>query len=264
MKLTNSKLIKNSSSSNQEEVFAQIADILVEDGSIKDKQKLIDGFKNREQQGSTALAEGFAIPHTVNAEIDSPKVVVLKKAKIESWQTLDGSTVDTVIAIIVPENGRGDHLTILSKLSGKLANPEFSKEVKTATAAKTVGLINSVAEENKGTKKVSKNGTYDIVAITACPTGIAHTYMAAEYLENTAKEMGYSIKVETQGQTIQNVLTQDEIDNAKAIIIAVDREVDLARLQGKEIIKTGTKKVIADSKGWIEKAINKNGTEVVK
>lgn len=129
MELTNSKLVKKASADSIEGIFGQIADTLIAEGSISTKEMLIDGFKAREAKGSTALAEGFAIPHTVNAEIKSPKVVVLKDASVNGWATLDGSEVDTVIAIVVPENGRGDHLTILSKLSGKLANPDFSSAI---------------------------------------------------------------------------------------------------------------------------------------
>ncbi len=263
MKLTNNKLVKKSESSTVLKAFSQIADILEAEGSIKDKKKLIEGFKARESKGSTALAEGFAIPHTTNVEIDSPKVVVLKNADISKWETLDGSKVDTIIAIIVPNNGREDHLKILSKLSGSLAQAEFAKEVKKGSAAKVVELINSTTKEEKKTTSTNKKGKFDIVGVTACPTGIAHTYMAAEYLEKAAKEMGLTIKVETQGQTIQNVLTQEEIDNAKGIIIAVDREIDMSRFSSKEVIKTGTKKVIANAKGNIENSLeNKNTFQV--
>ncbi len=264
MELTNKKLVLDASGSTVLQIFKNIADALEAEGSIKDKTKLIDGFKAREAQGSTALADGFAIPHTVNAEVDTPKVVVLKNASVSKWETLDGSAVDTVIAIVVPENGRNDHLTILSKLSGKLANPEFSSAIKKDGADKIVANINSITEEKPATAvKAAKGGSFDIVAVTACPTGIAHTYMAAEYLENAAKEQGLTIKVETQGQTVQNILTQEEIDNAKAIIIAVDREVDLSRFADKEVIKTGTKKVIADAAGFINKATSKTDTEVI-
>ncbi len=262
MNLINSKLVKNAKATTTLKIFEEIADALVAEGSIANKKILIDGFKNREKQGSTALVEGFAIPHTVNSEIESPKVVVLKKANVSDWETLDGTEVDTVIAIVVPENGRGDHLTILSKLSGKLANADFAKSIKTSAAAKVVEDINSVSIEEE-TKAKSENGKYDIVAVTACPTGIAHTYMSAEYLEGAAKEMGLTIKVETQGQTVQNILTQEEIDGARAIIIAVDREVDLSRFANKKVIKTGTKKVIADATGHIERALANDGIETI-
>ncbi len=262
MNLTSSKLIKASSSKTVLSAFSQIADLLVAEGSIKNKKKLIDGFKAREAESSTALAEGFAIPHTINDEISSPKVVILKKADISNWKTIDGSKVDTIIAIIVPKDGRGQHLTILSKLSAKLANAEFSSKIKNSSIANTAKEINSISNEDN--KKQSKTNdkiiNYDVVGVTSCPTGIAHTYMAAEYLENTAKEMNLSIKVETQGQTVQNILTQSEIDNAKGIIIAVDREIDMSRFAGKKIIQTGTKKVIANAKENIENALKDEGT----
>ncbi len=267
MNLTNNKLVKNITSDTKDnsKVFEQIAELLFKEGSITDKKTLVEGFKAREKQGSTALADGFAIPHTINAEIKSPKVVVLRKASISSWKTLDNSKVDTIIAIVVPKNGRDDHLTILSKLSAKLANPDFAKSIKESTQAIIVKSINEITNEESNTEKqVTKNSNkLDLVALTACPTGIAHTYMAAEYLEKTAKEMNLNIKIETQGQTVQNVLTKKEIDEAKAIIVAVDREVDLSRFSDKKIYKTTTKKVIADAKGHIENALKDKDTQIV-
>ncbi len=262
MKVTNQKLISNAKATKVVDVFGEIADLLIAEGSVKDKKALVDGFKAREAQGSTALGEGFAIPHTVNADVKEPKVVVLKKANVSDWETLDGSKVDTVIGIIVPKNGRDDHLTILSKLSGKLANGEFSKKIKTGTAADVEKNINSITEEAPAAKKAT-TGNAKIVAVTSCPTGIAHTYMAAEYLQEAGKELGFSVKVETQGQTIANILTQEEIDNAEAIILGVDREVDMSRFAGKKIYKTGTKKIIADAAGIINKALAGEGLSAI-
>lgn len=262
MKLTNKKLIITSAATTALQVFNEVADALAAEGLITNKKEVIDGFKDREAQGSTALAEGFAIPHTVNSEITEPKVVVLKKVKAPKWKTLDGSVVDTAIAIIVPKDGRGDHLTILSALSGKLANAEFAGEIKKGSKTDVEELINTVAV--KTDSKKSTKGGFDIVGVTACPTGIAHTYMAAEYIEKAAGELGYTAKVETQGQTVQNTLTDAEIANAKAIILGVDREIDMSRFSGKEVYKTGTKVVIKDAKKVIDDALKGTGTEVIK
>lgn len=261
MNLTSQKLIAKSSGQKQSEVFDQLADLLLKEELIKTKESLIDGFSKREEQGSTALSNGFAIPHTINEELKEPKVLVLTGASVEDWETLDGSNVDTIISIVVPKNGRNEHLEILSKLSAKLANENFANELKKATKANIEKLINSIMDEEKITK--TSNGNIEVVAVTACPTGIAHTYMAAEYLEAAAKELGISIKVETQGQTIQNVLTQSEIDNAKGIVIAADREVDLSRFSNKSVFKTNTKAAIKDAKKLINDALANEGTEVI-
>lgn len=267
MKLTNKNLIINSSSKSktQIDIFEEISNLLIKENFIKNKKELIDGFKNREKKGSTGMAEGFAIPHSVNSELDEPKVVVLKNVKVEKWDTLDQKPVDTVIAIIVPKNGREDHLTILSKLSGKLANADFSKMIKNSTSLKIEKELNNIVVLEKKENKPSEttNSNYDVVAITSCPTGIAHTYMAAEKLLEGAKKLGLTIKVETQGQTVQNVLTQSEIDNAKGIILAIDRGVEMQRFSGKEIHKTGTKKVIANAELHINEALENKNTEKV-
>lgn len=267
MKLINKNLVKNSKSSSIDEAFNEIAELLFNENLIKTKQKIIDGLFEREKKSSTALEQGIAIPHTVCDELEDPKIIVLNNVSIDEWKTLDGSKVDMVVSIIVPKSGREDHLKILSSLSSKLANTEFvAKLKKEKSSSKIATTINSIEFSigEKDTKGKKDKISYDVVAVTSCPTGIAHTYMAAEKLQEAAKELGISIKVETQGQTVQNILTQEEINSAKGIIIAVDKEVDMARFSGKNIIKTGTKKVIAEGKKYIEDSMSDSGTEVVK
>ncbi|NQX83340.1 MAG: PTS sugar transporter subunit IIA [Mycoplasmataceae bacterium] len=263
MKLITKKLITNSKSETIFKTFDEIAELLINDNIITNKKELIDGFKKREKQSSTALVDGFAIPHTVNSEIKEPKIIILQKSDIKNWKTIDGSKVDTVIAIIVPKNGRNNHLLILSKLSAKLVDPKFSKMIKTSSSSKVEKEINSLIIEKKEEANKSSKKSFDIVAVTSCPTGIAHTYMAAEFLEKKASEMGLTIKIETQGQTVQSVLTDKEIKEAKAIIIAADREVEMERFAGEKIYKTSTKKVISDAELHINNALKGKDTQII-
>ena len=264
MKIINKNLIANSNSKTQIDIFNEIADMLLKEKFIKNKKELVDGFKKREKQGSTGMEKGFAIPHSISIELKEPKIVVLKNVNVSKWETLDKKPIDTVIAIIVPKDGREDHLTILSKVSGKLANDTFSEMIKNSSSAKIEKEINGIInEKDLKIKNNKKNINYDIVAVTSCPTGIAHTYMAAEKLESAAKELNLSIKIETQGQTTQNVLSQEEIDNSKGIILAIDRGVEMERFSGRDIHKTGTKKVIANAKLHINETLENKNIETV-
>ncbi|NOQ50368.1 MAG: fructose permease IIC protein [Mycoplasmataceae bacterium] len=266
MKLTNKDLIINvpleGAPKSKKDLFELIANKLIDKKFIKDKNELINGFLKREEQGSTGMVEGFAIPHTINKEIVEPKVVILRLKKPlsnEKYSSLDGKEITTIISIIVPQNGRNDHLSILSSLSGKLANKEFAAQFIKGSIPKLVDLVNNIEQDKKQeTNQHEHNSkTFNIVAVTSCPTGIAHTYMAAESLEEAAKKLGISIKVETQGQTVQNILTQQEINDAEFIILGIDREIEMNRFSGKSVFKTGTKPIIKDATKIINQMINK-------
>lgn len=164
------------------------------------------------------------------------------------------------IAILVPEGRRTDHLKILSSLSAKLANSDFAKKIKTSTLPQIVKLINETQLETeekmkKTSPKSTSKVTYDVVGVTSCPTGIAHTYMAAEKITEAVEAHGFKAKIETQGQTTENTLSQEEIDNAKLIILAVDRQIDMSRFAGKTVIETNTREAIHKPSELIEKGI---------
>ncbi len=266
MEITNKNLIINSKSKSKLEVFEEISELLFKEKLIQKKSLMTKGFIKREKEGSTGMENGFAIPHSINSEIKEPIVLVLKNLNIKDWETLDKKEVDTVIAIVVPKNGRNDHLEILSKLSGKLANDKFSKKIKSLSSIEIEKELNNLVDlKNDIAKKNNESSSkYDIVAVTSCPTGIAHTYMAAEKLKDAAKELKLTIKVETQGQTFQNILTQKEIDDAKGIILAIDKGIEMDRFSEKDLLKIGTKKVISNAKLHINETLEKKNLDKIR
>lgn len=156
-------------------------------------------------------------------------------------------------------------MDVIANLSRLFMNQEFVKDLDLVKNYQSlISLLDKYAENKKEANNLNSQSDYDIVAITACPTGIAHTFMAAQMLEDSAKEMGIKIKVETQGTDgAKNVLTQNEIDNAKGVIIAVDKVVDLSRFAGKEnVLEMGTKAVIKDAKKEIQKILDNKGKKM--
>lgn len=251
--LTNNKLVFKSTSTTPLSIFKDIeSKVISYDKEIR-KGSVVEALKLREKQLSTALQNGVAIPHGEIDGLKEPMVVVARTGTNVNWKTLDNSKVRIAIAILVPKNSSDMHFEILTKLSKQLINEEFVKQIKTGSAIKVAELINGINKSaKKTTPKVVKGKKYDVVGVTACVTGIAHTYMAAEAIEKEAKNLGLSYKVETQGRTTQNKLTKEEIKAAKYVIIATDIDVDMSRFAGVEIIKTTTKGAIKNPKSLFD------------
>ncbi len=217
--------------SSKEELFIKLAEEYEKLGLIVDKEELINELVNREKVSSTGFENGIAIPH---AQINCKKPFIsISKINQIAWPSIDGKMTELVVTIVVPKGADSEHLNILSSISRKLIDKNFVNHLKHETKEEVVDLILSE------TKVLSTNQPkLKFLAVTGCPTGIAHTYMAAENLENTAKKLGYSIKVETQGQSgTENGLTVDEIKNCDGIIIAADVKVEINRFAGKKVIQ---------------------------
>ncbi len=230
---------------SKEEMFKQLANEYMELGLINNKEELIKGLQNREAQSTTGFENGIAIPH---CQIDV-KEAILSVSRINDcdWSSLDGNPANLVINIVVPKDGGDEHLRILSKLSAKMMNPEFVNGLKTGSKEDVVRLIESI-DQKEETKTIDTSDNKEIfLAVTGCPTGIAHTYMAAENIEKTGTALGYSMKVETRGQSgVDNELTADEIKNATAIIVAADVKVPLNRFAGKKVLQVPVKRGLKD------------------
>lgn len=154
------------------------------------------------------------------------------------YEALDGAPVNLLFLIAAPDTKENVHLDVLSKLSVLLMNEDFTNGLKNAKSVEEFMTVIDRFENEKDEETVEKNNGYDVVAVTACPTGIAHTYMAAEALEKKAAELGIRIKVETRGSGgAKNVLTQSDIDNAKGVIVACDTKVPMDRFDGKKVIE---------------------------
>lgn len=212
-------------------------------GNLKDKDAYKAAILAREEQGSTAIGDGIAVPHAKTSAVKAPALAAITVKNGVDYGAPDGKPSDLLFMIAATEDG-DVHLEILSRLMVMLMDPDFTAKLRAAKSVDEFLQIIDVQEKikypdeevNPAEKEAPKG--YKILGVTACPTGIAHTYMAAEALEKKAKEMGYSIKVETDGSGgAKNVLTKKEIEECDGIIVAADKNVEMARFDGKKVLK---------------------------
>ncbi|BEE05695.1 fructose-specific PTS transporter subunit EIIC [Aeromonas veronii] len=238
----------------KEEVFTEMARLLASQGKVSDEQAFIKDLWAREELGNTGFEEGVALPHAKSAAVCNPAVAIgISRNGIE-YGAEDGKPSHIFFMIASPDGGANHHIEVLAELSGKLIEEGFiAKLLAAKTPADALALLLAKKEEQSAAPTTSKGF---IIGVTGCPAGIAHTYLAAESLERAAKELGYEVKVETNGSIgVKNSPTADEIARAAAIVVACDKQVDMARFNGKPLIKTGVKAPIKDGKGLIEQAL---------
>ncbi|MBR3126453.1 MAG: PTS sugar transporter subunit IIA [Mogibacterium sp.] len=233
-------------------------------GNLNDKAGYKKAIEAREAQGSTAVGMGIAVPHAKTDAAKQPGLVAMTVPEGVDYGCIDGTDSNLFFMIAAPAGAADTHLEVLANLMTMLMDADFSQSL---LAAKTVdeflGLIDDKEADRFGKEEAApaaaaaapSKGT-KVVAVTACPTGIAHTYMAAEALEQTGSKNGVDVKVETQGSGgAKNVLTADDIKAADVVIIAADKNVDLGRFDGKKLIKASTADAIHRSEGLIDRAI---------
>ena len=238
----------------KEEVFTEMARLLASQGKVSNEQAFIKDLWAREELGNTGFEEGVALPHAKSAAVCNPAVAIgISRNGIE-YGAEDGKPSHIFFMIASPDGGANHHIEVLAELSGKLIEEGFIAKLLAAnTPADALALLLAKKEEQSAAPTTSKGF---IIGVTGCPAGIAHTYLAAESLERAAKEMGFEVKVETNGSIgVKNSPTADEIARAAAIVVACDKQVDMARFAGKPLIKTGVKAPIKDGKGLIEQAL---------
>ena len=221
----------------------QMVELMDASGKLRDKETYRQGVYAREQEGSTGIGEGIAIPHCKSDAVIKPGLAAMVVKDGVEFESLDGQPAHLFFLIAAPNTEDNVHLDVLSRLSVLLMDEDFTNKLRQATSISEFKQIIEEAEkgsENEGDTAVERaDSEHYIVAVTGCPTGIAHTYMAAEALERKAKELGYSIKVETRGAGgAKNVLTTDEIERADGIIVAADTQVPMDRFQGKPTVVT--------------------------
>ncbi|MFL9705726.1 PTS fructose transporter subunit IIABC [Aeromonas veronii] len=222
----------------KEEVFTEMARLLASQGKVSDEQAFIKDLWAREELGNTGFEEGVALPHAKSAAVCNPAVAIgISRNGIE-YGAEDGKPSHIFFMIASPDGGANHHIEVLAELSGKLIEEGFIAKLLAAnTPADALALLLAKKEEQSAAPTTSKGF---IIGVTGCPAGIAHTYLAAESLERAAKELGYEVKVETNGSIgVKNSPTADEIARASAIVVACDKQVDMARFAGKPLIKTG-------------------------
>lgn len=222
-------------------------DLMVKGGNITDREEYKKGILAREATGTTGIGGGIAIPHAKNKAVSKPGLASMTVPEGVDYDAMDGMPSDVFFMIAAPAEGSDLHLEALARLSTILMDPEFKTNLLNAkTKEEYLRLIDEkekekFPEETKSAKEETpaKTEGYQILAVTACPTGIAHTFMAAEALENKAKEMGYTLKAETNGSGgAKNILTKEEIEKCDGIIVAADKNVQMARFDGKQVLQT--------------------------
>ena len=236
----------------------RITDLLSKDGielnvNAKDKNDIIN--KMTKLMLKTGRITDL-IPHGKGDCVTEPGLVAMVVPNGVEYDALDGKPVNLLFMIAAPNTSDNVHLDVLSRLSTMLMDADFKNKLISAKSKEEFLNIINETENVKFKEETKQEQGYEILGITACPTGIAHTYMAAESLEAAGKEMGHLVKIETQGQSgVKNKLTKEEIKNAKAIIIAADIDIDLSRFKGKKILKAKVADGIHKPKELIEKAL---------
>ena len=244
--LNKNVMLFNLQATDKEGVINEMVQSLVDNGVVTDFETFKTGIMNREAQTSTGLGDGIAMPHSKNEAVKEATVLFAKSNKGVDYASLDGQPTDLFFMIAAPEGANDTHLAALAELSKYLMKPGFADKLRqVSTPEQVIAAFDAeeqeaVAEEAKKAEAVKEAATSDkplIVAVTACTTGIAHTYMAEEALIKKGEEMGVTVRVETNGASgVGNRLTAEEIAKAEGVIIAADKAVETARFDGKKLI----------------------------
>lgn len=250
----------NTSVATKDDAINKLVSLHETVGNLADAKAYKEAILLREEQGTTAIGEGIAVPH---AKSDSVKVPGLSAITVKGgvdYEAPDGKPSDILFMIAAPMDG-DLHLEILSRLMVMLMEPEFCNALRNAqTPEEFLQIIDKKEAEKypeEAVAEVPKKDGYRILAVTACPTGIAHTYMAAEALEKAGEKMGYPLKAETNGSGgAKNVLTKAEIANCDGIIIAADKNVEMARFDGKPVVKTSVSNGINKPEELIQRIVD--------
>ena len=248
---------------SKDEAIRQMADLMDKSGKLSDKEAYVKGLFAREEESTTAVGEGIAIPHYKGNAVTKPGLAAMVIKDGVDFDSIDGEPVKLIFAIAAPDVKENVHLDVLSKLSVLMMNEDFSKGLINAQSVdEFVDIINKYDEEKEEVKEeapVTAQSGVKILAVTSCPTGIAHTYMAAEGLQKAADKAGVFIKVETRGSGgAKNVLTAEEINEAHCIIVAADAKVPMERFDGKKVIQVPVSDGISKADNLIQRAIDGN------
>lgn len=245
------------------EIIDEMVDILYNNGKLNDREEYKQEILKREAQSSTGMEEGIAIPHGKTKAVKIPTVAIGISKKGVDYESLDGEPSHLFFMIAAPENSNDSHIELLSKITTLLLEDDIREALLDAKSKEEVLdiLIKNAEKDNENSslnhENNNSNDSYQVLAVTACPTGIAHTYMAADALLKKGKELGITIKVETNGSSgVKNELTKDEIKNAKGIIVAADKNVAMERFAGKNVDIVGVKEAIKNPEQLIKNAMN--------
>ena len=259
--LLNVESIKlNASPKTKQEAIEELIDLQVKGGKIADREAYKEGILAREAMSTTAVGEGIAIPHAKSDAVKAPSLAAMTVPNGVDYEAMDDEPSNLLFMIAAP-NGGDVHLEVLSRLMTMLMDEDFKNKLLSAKDKNEFLKIIDDTETEKypdEPKAVAENdGRIRVLAVTACPTGISHTYMAAEALENAGKKLGITVKAETNGSGgAKNVLTKEEIEACDGIIVAADKTVDMARFDGKKVIRTKVSDGIKIPKELIERIVS--------
>lgn len=284
-------ILLNAAPTDKADAIYTLGDLMDKSGNLSDKAEYLKAVFTREEAGSTGLGDGIATPHAKSNGVKEAGLAAMVVPNGVDFDALDGQPSRLFFMIAAPEGAADTHVEVLSKLATMVIDPDFKNAlIQAATVDRFLELITAKEEGNfdpsvegyiktedekapsitdaieaKATEAIEQivpkvsvdNPHFDVLAVTGCPTGIAHTYMAAESLERKAKEMGISLKVEKNGASgIKDALTAEEIEHAKCIIVASDRQVEMARFDGKPMIQTKVANGINKSEELLREAMS--------
>ena len=263
--LKNASIDLGASVKDKKDAISHLVDLMDKGGNLKNKEQYKKDVFAREASGTTGLGDGIATPHAKSSGVKAPGLAAMTIPNGIDFESMDGNPARLFFAIAAPDGGNDEHLMILSKLATMVMDPDFKEAlIKATTKEEFLKIIDDKedgkfqAPESSSSVQLSKEASdhIQILAVTACPTGIAHTFMAAESLEQHAKKRGISIKVETNGSGgAKNVLTAEEIAKADGIIVAADKNVAMARFDGKHVVITKVADGINKADELIDKAL---------
>lgn len=248
----------NTQISNKEEAIDHLVNLLDQSGKLNDKEIYKESVLNREAQSTTGIGDGVAIPHGQSEGVETAGLSAMVVKEGLDFKSLDGQPTYLFFMIGAPKDSGGAHLQALAQLSTLLMEEDFRNALINASSKEEfLQLID--AKENKK-EEVKEIVHPAVLAVTACPTGIAHTFMAAKALQQAGEALNISIKVETNGQEgVKNQLTQEDIEHCKAIIVAADKKVEMARFEGKKVIQVPVRDGISKAQELVEKDNNGDG-----
>lgn len=243
---------------DKEEAIYHLIDLLDQSGKLNNKELYKESVLNREKQSTTGIGDGVAIPHGQSEGVQTAGLSAMVVKEGLDFKSLDGKPTYLFFMIGAPKDSGGTHLQALAQLSTLLMDEDFRNSLIHASSKEE---FLKLIDEKENVKEEVKEVTHPaVLAVTACPTGIAHTFMAAKALQQAGEALNVSIKVETNGQEgVKNQLTQEDIEHCKAIIIAADKKVEMARFEGKKVIQVPVRDGISKAQELVEKANNGDG-----
>ncbi|MGW9099188.1 PTS fructose transporter subunit IIABC [Priestia megaterium] len=251
-------IILDLKSTSKADVIDELVGKLDEAGRLSDRAGYKEAILNRESQSTTGIGEGIAIPHAKTRSVKTPAIAFGRSTEGIDYESLDGQPAHLFFMIAASEGANNAHLETLSRLSTLLMDESFRKTLLMALSIdEVIKAIDDKETENEAPEEEVDTASDQLVlAVTACPTGIAHTYMAADSLKAKAKDMNVTLKVETNGSSgVKNALTKEEIENATAIIVAADKQVEMERFAGKKVIQVPVAEGIRKPEELINRAL---------